>query len=96
MLDTGEDGRVIAVLGNKIDNLTNQVEGLSDNVADYTEKSNERLRHLEKGQAVQGKEIDTIGKDVEALKTKSNLYDFLNGAVALVAAGIAAAIGWNR
>ncbi len=95
MPDT-DNGRVIAVLGNKIDNLSKQVDGLSADVANYTEKSNERLRSLEKEQAVQGKGLDDVCKDMEDHHEKSNFYDFLNGTVAIVAAAIAAAIGYNK
>ncbi len=83
----------VAVLGNKIDNLTNQVVTLTSGVAKSTEASNERLRYLETEQAVQRTEINSGAKEIKTLRTQSNWKNFAAGMVGVVASAIAAVIG---
>jgi chaperonin cofactor prefoldin len=79
----------LRLLTHKIGELTEKMDKFVDKLDVNIESNNQRLRELEKQMAV-------IESQVVELSLKSNLYDFLNGAVALVAASIAAAIGWNK
>lgn len=89
----------VAVLGNKIDNLTTQVEGFTSGVAANTKASNERLRFLETEQAVQRTEIDSAVEKVEKLDkkvTNINLVSKIIGGIASGLAVLAAAIGISK
>ncbi len=83
----------VAVLGNKIDNLTTQVEVLTSGVAANTKASNERLRYLEKEQAVQRTEINSGAGEIKTLRIQSNWKNFAAGMVGVVSSAIAAVIG---
>ena len=96
---TTGDGRVIAVLGNKIDNLSKQVVGLSTDVKDINAKTDERLRNVEKQTALLEQSSKTICKKLEKQDDeikKINLVSKIIGGIAGGLAVAAAALGISR
>jgi len=96
---TPGDGRVIAVLGNKLDNLSNQLDGLSSDVKEINAKTDERLRNVEKQTALLEQSNEAICKKVERQDEeikKINLVSKIIGGIAGGLAVVAAALGISR
>ena len=93
-------GRVtVAVLGNKIDNLTDNFEKSEDKWDKYIENSDKRLQESEKQTALHEQSLQTICTKIEKLDgevKKINLVSKIIGGIAGGLAVIAAAIGISK
>jgi hypothetical protein len=79
------NGRVIAVIGEKIDNLALEFRGYREEA----KADRERIRNIELVCAGRQSSIDVLTKDVDVLKKRSFLWDAGNSVFTGVAALIA-------